>query len=80
MSVCAALKAGGVTPIAVVNQGWILRILFNSLAMGQMGSAAFHDFMAGGPRDDAALMAAIDFFDNVLTNYVNTNAGDSTLG
>jgi glucose/mannose transport system substrate-binding protein len=80
LSVCAALKAGGVTPIAVVNQGWILRILFNSLAMGQMGSTAFHDFMAGGPRDDAALMAAIDLFENVLTNYVNTNAGDSTLG
>lgn len=79
LSACATLKAGGVTPIAVVDQGWVLRILFNSLAMGQMGSTAFHDFMAGGPRDDAKLMAAIDLFDNVLSNYTNTNASDSSL-
>src|SRR5689334_735396 len=52
MNVCATLKAAGVTPVATVYQGWIMRIMFNSIAMSSMGSAAFHDFMTGGTGHD----------------------------
>jgi glucose/mannose transport system substrate-binding protein len=80
LSVCAALKQAGVTPIATAYQGWILRIMFNSLAMGSMGSDAFHSFMTGGVRDDAALHTAIDLFAYVLDNYVNADASGATFG
>lgn len=80
LTACETLKAAGVTPVATAHQGWILRIMFNTLAMGSMGTEAFHSFMTGGPRDDAALKGAIDLFDNVLTNYVNDNAGDADFG
>jgi len=80
MQACATLKAAGVTPIATAYQGWILRIMFNEIAMGSMGSDAFHAYMTGGPRDDAALMAAIDAFANVLANDINANAGDANFG
>lgn len=80
LAVCAALKAAGITPVATANQGWILRIMFNSLAMGSMGADAFHAFMAGGPRDDAALRAAIDVFASVLDNYVNASASSPDFG
>jgi glucose/mannose transport system substrate-binding protein len=78
--VCEALKADGVTPIAPSYQGWILRIFFNSLAMGSMGAEAYHDFMSGGTRDDAALNTAIDLFSDVLDNYINEDAGDADFG
>ena len=77
---CAKLKAAGVTPIATSHQGWILRIMFNSLAMSSMGAKAFHDYMVGGPRDDTAFGAAVDLMDNVLTNYVNADAGNADFG
>lgn len=80
LSVCEALKADGVTPIATSYQGWILRIFFNSLAMGSMGAEAYHDFMSGGARDDAALKGAIDLFSDVLDNYVNEDAGNADFG
>jgi glucose/mannose transport system substrate-binding protein len=80
MQVCATLKAAGVTPIATAHQGWILRIMFNTLAMGSMGADKFHAYMTGGPRDDAALNAAIDVFGNVLANYVNASASGASFG
>ena len=80
MQVCATLKAAGVTPIATSHQGWILRIMFNTLAMSSMGADAFHAYMNGGARNDAALMGAIDVFADVLANYVNANAGDTDFG
>jgi glucose/mannose transport system substrate-binding protein len=80
MQACATLRAAGITPIATAYQGWILRIMFNEIAMGSMGADAFHDFMTGGPRDDAALMAAIDLFGDVLTNDINATAGGTDFG
>lgn len=80
LSACATLKAAGVTPVATSYQGWILRIMFNSLAMGSMGTATFHDYMAGGARDDAAFGAAVDLMTEVLTNYINADAGDAEFG
>jgi len=80
LDVCETLDAEGVTPIATGHQGWILRIMFNSLAMGSMGSDSFQSFMSGGERDDAKLQAAIDVFSTVLDNYVNANAADEGFG
>lgn len=81
LSVCATLKAAGITPVSTAYQGWILRIMFNSLAMGSMGADAFHDFMAGGTGHDAELMAAIDLQDMVLANYIDaTKASGATFG
>jgi glucose/mannose transport system substrate-binding protein len=74
LAVCATLKAAGITPLATGSEGWILRIMFNSLAMGSMGSQPFHDFMtkSGGVTSHAAaLKTAIDVFANVLNNYTN---------
>jgi len=71
MSVCATLKAAGITPIATGSQAWILRIMFNSLAMGSMGSDTFKTFMTTTTRDDVKFKAAIDTFAQVLDNYVN---------
>ncbi|HET9955620.1 MAG TPA: ABC transporter substrate-binding protein [Polyangiaceae bacterium] len=80
LAACETFKAAGVTPIATAHQGWILRILFNSLAMGYMGSNAFNAFMSGGERDDVALRGAIDLFDDVLTKYVNDDAEEADFG
>ena len=80
LSVCATLKAAGITPVATANQGWILRIMFNSLAMGSMGADAFHSFMTGGARDDAALRATIDLFASVLDNDINANFSAPDFG
>jgi glucose/mannose transport system substrate-binding protein len=80
LSVCAALKSVGITPVATAYQGWILRIMFNSLAMGSMGPDAFHTFMTGGARNDAALKTAIDVMGNVLENYVNASATGTNFG
>lgn len=80
LDACAKLKAAGITPVATSHQGWILRIMFNSLAMGSMGAEKFHAYMSGGARDDVAFGAAVDLMDNVLTNYVNADAGATDFG
>jgi glucose/mannose transport system substrate-binding protein len=73
--VCEALKAAGVTPVATSYQGWIQRIMFNSLAMGVMGAQEFGDqWNARKPLDQAALGDAIDNLDRVLTDYANQPA------
>ncbi len=74
-AVCEALKAAGVTPVATSYQGWIQRIMFNSLAMGVMGAEAFGDqWNARTALDEAALGDAIDNLDRVLTEYSNEPA------
>lgn len=80
LTVCETLKAEGVTPVATAHQGWILRIMFNSLAMGSMGADSFSEFMSGGARDEVKLAEAVDVFSNVLENYVNANASDAEFG
>lgn len=80
LSACETLKAAGVAPVATGYQGRLLRILFNSLAMGSMGADAYHDFMTRGLRDDVAFKAAIDVFADVLENYVNSDAGNADFG
>jgi len=79
--VCEALKEAGVTPVVTSYQGWILRIMFNSLAMGAMGREAYHDYFTGAadPEGDS-LDPALDAFARVLDEYVNDDAGDDEFG
>src|SRR5207245_1275886 len=63
-TICDKLKKVGVTPVATSQQGWITRILFNSLAMGSMGSEAFRGYWSGqAALDEAAMGKAIDALD-----------------
>lgn len=79
--VCDALKEKGVTPLATAYQGWIIRIMFNSLAMGSMGAEKFSDQWSGKqPLDEQALSDAIDLLDRVLSDYSNENAADADFG
>jgi glucose/mannose transport system substrate-binding protein len=71
-TVCETLKKAGITPVATSQQGWITRILFNSLAMGSMGPEAFGDYWSGrSALDEAAMGKAVDALDRVLTDYAN---------
>jgi glucose/mannose transport system substrate-binding protein len=77
LEACKTLKAAGVTPIATADQGWILRIMFNTLAMGKMGSVRYHDFFTGkGLVDVTLLREVIKVFANILENYTNADAGE----
>ena len=81
LAVCRTLKAAGVVPLATANQGWILRIMFNSLALGRMGSAAYYDYFSGhNVADITRLRQAIDLFADVVERYVNPDAGDEGFG
>jgi glucose/mannose transport system substrate-binding protein len=81
LATCRKLKAAGVIPIATANEGWIQRIMFNSLAMGVMGIDAYHGYFTGQrPADVPALRRAIDVFAEVVENYVNPDAGDDGFG
>lgn len=80
-TVCDTLKAKGITPVATSYQGWIQRIMFNSLAMGRMGGREFVDEWTGKKAmDQAALGAAIDDLARVLDDYSNADAGDADFG
>jgi glucose/mannose transport system substrate-binding protein len=81
LAVCDTLKENGVTPLATAYQGWIIRIMFNSLAMGSMGSQKFADQWSGKePLDEQSLSDTIDLLDRVLTDYVNEDAGETDFG
>lgn len=77
LEVCAKLKAAGVTPIATDMDTWVLRIFFDEILAGTMGAEGFRDFVQGksDPADAevrASLESAIESFDTLLTNYVDT--------
>jgi glucose/mannose transport system substrate-binding protein len=77
LQICDTLKEAGVTPIATANQGWILRIMFNTLAMGRMGAVRYHDTFTGKSAPDIPLLTEIvRLFAYVLDNYTNVDAGD----
>ena len=81
LATCRSLKAVGVIPLATANQGWILRIMFNSLALGQMGSQRYYDYFSGkNLTDTRGLRQAIDLFAEVLENYVNPDSADDGFG
>lgn len=81
LSVCEKLKAEGIVPVVTAYQGWILRIMFYSIAMGKMGSQAYHDYFSGKlPPNDPQFRAAIDVFGTILEKYVNPDASEEGFG
>ena len=81
LAACRKLKAEGVVPVATADQGWILRIIFNALAAGQMGGEAYHAYFTGSRRFEVTpFREAVDLFAEVIENYVNADAGDDGFG
>lgn len=81
LEACETFKAAGITPIAMANSGWILRILFNGLASASMGANAFYDYFSGKSElDETAMRDAIDLLGKVLDEYVNASASDENFG
>ena len=81
LAACKTIKAAGITPIATADQGWILRIMFNSIAMSAMGSDRYYAYFTG--RDPGALPMvrdAIVVFKRVLDDYTNEDAGEEGFG
>lgn len=77
LAACRRFKEAGVVPIAVSDQGWILRIMFNSLAVAKLGAESYRDSFSGRrPFDAAALRGVIDLFAEVHDKYLNPDAGD----
>jgi glucose/mannose transport system substrate-binding protein len=77
LAACRKFKDAGVIPIATSDQGWILRIMFNSLAIAKLGPSAYRDYFTGRlPFDAAELRGVIDVFADIVENYVNPDAGD----
>jgi glucose/mannose transport system substrate-binding protein len=77
IAVCKVLKAAGVVPLATAHQGWILRILFDAIAAGHMGAAAFRDYFtgvsaAGQPR----VREALAIFYELVHDDANPDAGE----
>jgi glucose/mannose transport system substrate-binding protein len=84
IEVCRTIKASGVTPIALSKDGWVVRILFNDILQGTMGVDMFHDFITGvtpvtDPTVTAKLKESISTMSEVLTNYVNPDAGKANF-
>ena len=78
---CRTLKDAGVTPIATSNQGWILRIMFSSIAAGVMGSKNYHDYFTGESEAPLPLLRqATIVFADLLKSYINPDAGEEGFG
>ena len=81
LAACRQLKAAGVIPVATANEGWILRIMFNSLAIGVMGIDQYQEYFMGWRAADVPrLKQSIDLFAEVIENYVNPDSGDEGFG
>lgn len=81
LRVCQEIRAFGITPIATSHQGWILRIMFNSLAMGVMGAQRYHDVFTGAhPIERGELQQAIALLAEILDKYANVDAGEEGFG
>jgi glucose/mannose transport system substrate-binding protein len=77
LAACRTLKALGVTPLATAHQGWILRILFNSIALGTLGGPGYAAYFSGkSPETLPRLRDAIVVFREVLDDYTNEDAAE----
>jgi glucose/mannose transport system substrate-binding protein len=77
LDACKRLKAAGVIPVATAAKGWILRIMFNAIAVGSMGGARYRDyFMGKNVTDLAPLREAIAVFAEIMDKYTNPDATD----
>ena len=81
VGLCAPLKAAGVTPLAISHQGWILRIVFNAIAAGHMGGAAYRDYFTGTNTAGAGqVREALLIFSDLLHRCVNPDAAEPGFG
>src|SRR4029079_12525450 len=81
VGLCGPLKAAGVTPLATSHQGWILRIMFNAIAAGHMGGAAFRDYFTGkNAAAEPKLREALVIFSDLIHRCVNPDAGEPGFG
>lgn len=79
--VCEALRKKGVTPVATSHQGWILRIMFNSIAAAHMGPTPYYNYMMNKiAPEDTGLRESIRFLREILVNYANSDAGEDGFG
>jgi glucose/mannose transport system substrate-binding protein len=79
--ICETLEAAGVAPVATANQGWILRIMFNTIAMGSMGPEAYQAYFSGQETGEStALQQAITEYSSVLEQYVNADWNSAEFG
>jgi glucose/mannose transport system substrate-binding protein len=80
-STCEKFRANGITPIATSHQGWILRIMFSSLAMGVMGAESYHETFTGRKTvDPSELGKAVALLAEILDKYSNVDAGEDGFG
>ncbi len=93
LTTCEALKKAKITPIALatgMNNGWIVREMFNGILQGTMGASTFKDFVTGAkpvtdPSLTQPLQTAIGTLATIITQYINddsasTLASGSTFG
>jgi glucose/mannose transport system substrate-binding protein len=81
MDDCKKFKAAGVTPIATARQGWVMRMMLNSLIAGVMGAPAYREyFTRANALGLKELRVAIALLDEILHNYVNPDAGEEGFG
>jgi glucose/mannose transport system substrate-binding protein len=81
LQICRTLKAAGVTPLATANQGWILRMMLDSIAAGTMGIASFRDYFTGGSAAGLPqLREAVAVVAELLASYTNPDAGEPGFG
>jgi glucose/mannose transport system substrate-binding protein len=80
LATCDAFKAAGITPLAMSNKGWVLRILFNALAAASMGAQAYNDYFSRKSElDEAAMRSAIELLGKFLDEYVNESASEEAF-
>lgn len=80
LAACEKLKAAGVTPFAVSSQSWILGKMFEGVAEGAMGPAAFVDYYTKGTIDEAKLQAAVEAYGKMVMDYSNIGEIDADFG
>jgi glucose/mannose transport system substrate-binding protein len=77
LDACKRLKAAGVIPVATAAQGWILRIMFNAIAIGSMGGPRYRDYFTGKKVADLTpLRDAIAVFGEIMEKYTNPDAAE----
>lgn len=90
IAACDAIKAKGVAPIATAwssQQGWILRILFDTMVLSTWGGDFFKAYYNGTLARDAngaistqadidKIKLGVDRFVTLIESYVNSDAAD----
>lgn len=81
LRVCESLKQAGVVPIATSHQGWITRIMFHSVAMGELGGERYVNFVRGKVSvEKSGIRRAISRLALLLSEYSNSDAGEEGYG